>query len=233
VYGFRWSAWVICAVILTGIAASPLILHAEESLGIKPLHDLPLSQVQHMLPPRTDLLVEANAIERFLRDLDGTPPDWVALHGHGHDDPAHDERLFNLNRERDAKREGHGALSRVVAFVWSGVLSTYDADRGGFHVVLGPRFTKTSWGLVRFKYEDFFGSLIAIPLSRLSNRLQKEIKQGRAPDIDVVMVGTLVPEESIVYDFSHDEDGRGVVMPVVRVQDILYLYHRPSKLVQP
>lgn len=218
-------------MILTGIAASPLILSAEESLGIKPLHDLPLSQIQQVLPPRTDLLVEANAIERFLHDLDGAPPDWVTLHGHGHDDPAHDERLFTLNRERDARREGHAILNRVIAFAWSGVLSTYDADSGGFHVVLGPRFTKTSWGLVRFKYEDLFGNLIAIPPSTHSKRLQAEIKQGRAPDIDVVMVGRLVPEESIVYDFSHDEEGRGVVMPVVRVQEILYLYHFPAETV--
>lgn len=231
--GSRWSAWVICVIVLIGVEASPLVLRAEDSLGVKPLHAVPLSQVQHILPPRTELLVEADAIERFLRDLDGVPPDWVMLHGHGHDDPNHDERLFNLNRERDAKREGRSALNRVVAFAWSGVLSTYDPESGGFHVVLGPRFTKTRWGLVRFKYEDFFGNLIAIPPSIHSKRLQKEITQGRAPEIDVVMVGTLVPEESIVYDFSHDEDGRGVVMPVVRVQDILYLYHPSSKTVRP
>lgn len=214
-------------MMLTGGAASPVVLYAEESLGIKPLHELPLSLVQQVLPPRTHLLVDAEAIERFLRDLDGAPPDWVTLHGHGHADPAHDDRLFKLNRERDAKREGHATLNRVIAFTWSGVLSTYDPDSGGFHVVLGPRFIPTSWGLVRFKYEDLFGNLIAIPPSTHSTRLREDITQGRAPDIDVVMVGTLVPEESIVYDFSHDEDGRGVVMPVVRIQDILYLYHPP------
>lgn len=226
-FGSQLSTWVIGAAMLTGLAASPVILCAEESLGVRPLHNLSLSQVRGILPPRTSLLVDADAIERFLRDLDGAPPNWVTLHGHGHEDPAHDERLFNLNRERDAKREGHEALDRVVAVTWSGVLSTYDADSGGFHVVLGPRFTPTSWGLVRFKYEDFFGNLIAIPPSTHVNRLHEHITQGRAPDIDVVMVGTLVPEESIVYDFSHDEDGRGVVMPVVRVQDILYLSHLP------
>lgn len=205
--------------------AHPIVLFAEESLGIKPLHDLPLSQVQRVLPPHTHLLTDAYTIEQFLRDLDGAPPDWVTLHGHGHEDPTHDERLFNLNRERDAKREGHAVLKYVIAFTWSGVLSTYDADSGGFHVVLGPRFTETSWGLVRFKYEDLFGNLIAIPPAAHSKTLQDTIKQGRSPDIDVVMVGTLVPEESIVYDFSHDEEGRGVVMPVVRVQDVIYLYH--------
>ncbi len=225
-------AWVICAAVLTSVTSSPTTVCAEDALGVKPLHHLPLSQVQRVLPPSTHLLIDAGAIEQFLRELDGAPPDWVTLHGHGHEDPAHDERLFNLNRERDTKREGNIALHRVIAFVWSGVLSTYDQNSGGFHVVLGPRFTETSWGLVRFKYEDLFGNLIAVPASGRSKALQEEIGHGRSPDIDVVMLGTLVPEESIVYDFSHDEEGRGVVMPIVRVQDIVYLYHTSSDTVR-
>jgi hypothetical protein len=37
------------------------------------------------------------------------------------------------------------------------------------------------------------------------------------------LVGTLIPTESIVYDFSHDEEGLGMVMPVVRIEQVAYL----------
>jgi len=208
---------------LAVLATVPTVLFAEESLGIKPLHDIHLAHVQQLLPAGTHILIEASAIERFLSDLDGAPPDWRTVYGHGHDDAGHDDRLFQLNRDRDAKREGKDALRWLIAFAWSGELSTYDSESGGFRVVIGPRFTATRWGLVRFKYEDLFGNLIAIPPLPQRKVLQEEIRRGRSPEIDVVMLGTLTPEESVVYDFSHDEEGRGMVMPVVRIREIFYL----------
>jgi hypothetical protein len=39
----------------------------------------------------------------------------------------------------------------------------------------------------------------------------------------VAITGRLLPEESIIYDFAHDEPGQGMVMPVVRVEKIDYL----------
>jgi hypothetical protein len=39
-------------------------------------------------------------------------------------------------------------------------------------------------------------------------------------------MGRLVPEESIVYDFSHDEEGLGLIMPIVRIERIEYLLAR-------
>lgn len=37
------------------------------------------------------------------------------------------------------------------------------------------------------------------------------------------MTGRLISEESIVYDFSHEEEGRGLIMPVVRIERMDYL----------
>ncbi len=145
------------------------------------------------------------------------------VYGHGHHDPGHDERLFTLNRERDAKREGKEALHWRIAFVWSGELSRIDPESGGFPVVLGPRFTSTSWGQVRFKYDDLPGNLIALPSPPQREILLQRMSQGQSIEIDVVMVGTLIPEESILYDFSHDQEGLGLIMPVVRVQEVVYL----------
>jgi hypothetical protein len=38
----------------------------------------------------------------------------------------------------------------------------------------------------------------------------------------VAITGRLLPEESIIYDFAHDERGQGMVMPVVRVERVDY-----------
>ena len=72
----------------------------------------------------------------------------------------HDERLFTLNRERDAKRAGNPALTQRITFVWFGELSLYDAEAGGFRIALGPRLTPTRWGVVRFKCEDLPSNLV-------------------------------------------------------------------------
>jgi hypothetical protein len=90
-------------------------------------------------------------------------------------------------------------------------------------VVLGPRFTSTGWGLVRFKYEDLPGTLATIASPAQHKELSQQLGRDRSIEIDVVMIGTLIPEESLVYDFSHDQEGLGLIMPVVRVDTVLYL----------
>jgi len=82
---------------------------------------------------------------------------------------------------------------------------------------------RTMWGMVRFKYEDLPGNLTAVPAHDQRDVLLEHRRQGRSIDIHVVMAGTLIPDESIVYDFSHEEEGLGLIMPVVRVDQLLYL----------
>lgn len=205
----------------------PSPLFAEEPLGVTRLLPLGLNELRAQLPPGTQVLIEPAAIEQFLQSLDGTPPDWSVLYGHGHQDPDHDERLFNLNRERDAARNGKEALWQRIAFLWSGELSDYDPESGGFHVALGPTLTMTRWGVVRFKYEDLPGNLVARLTDEQEAAVKETKRRGLTMAIRVVMVGTLVPEESIVYDFSHDEEGVGLIMPVVRVDHLLYLHSPP------
>jgi hypothetical protein len=41
------------------------------------------------------------------------------------------------------------------------------------------------------------------------------------------MTGRLIPEESIVYDFSHEEEGLGLIMPFVRVEQVDCVMFRP------
>jgi hypothetical protein len=192
----------------------------EDIGGPGPLRLLALDNLQAILPSSTRLMVHPSAVEQLLTELDGQPPDWAAVYGRGHHDPGHDDRVFELNRERDAKREGRPALSNRLAFSWTGELSQYNPQIGGFPVALGPKFMKTSWGIVRFKPEEAPGNLSVTTDPFHREQFKRQLEQGQPVEIDVVMTGVLIPEESIVYDFSHDEEGLGLIMPFVRVERV-------------
>jgi hypothetical protein len=49
------------------------------------------------------------------------------------------------------------------------------------------------------------------------------VSKGERIEIDVAITGRLLPEESIIYDFAHDEQGQGMVMPVVRAERVDYI----------
>jgi hypothetical protein len=213
---------VLIAVSFSILLGLPPLGSGEETAGARPLVTVTPARLRSALPPDTHPLIETTAIEQFLDALEGGPPDWAAVYGHGHHDPNHDERLFNLNRERDAKREGNPSLQKRITFVWPGQLS-YDPQGRGFRVAVGPKFNSTRWGVVRFKPEDLPANLEAIPSSTQRTSLRKTLLRGKKVEITVVMTGRLIPEESIVYDFSHDQEGLGLIMPVVRVEQIDYL----------
>jgi hypothetical protein len=195
--------------------------------GSGPLRHLAIDGLAAFLPQGTTLMMRPDAVEEFLMELDGQPPDWSGVYGHGHHDPGHDDRLFALNRERDAKRQGKPALSKQVAFVWTGTLSRYDAAIGGYPVAIGPKFIKTSWGMVRFKPEEAPGNLSVAPDASHQIQVQRLLEQGQPVEIDVVMTGRLIPDESIVYDFSHDEEGLGLIMPFVKVERVDFVMPQP------
>lgn len=206
-----------------GLFATCSMALAEEPTVERPLVVLERAGIEAALPPDARPLIRADAIERFLDELDGTPPDWKAVYGLGHRDPEHDERLFELNRERDRRREGKPALQQRVTFVWPGELSGYEPESGGFRVAIGPKVNPTRWGWVRFKADGLPSNLVAIPPADLRELLRRKISNGEKVEIEVVMTGRLIPEESIVYDFAHEEEGRGLVMPVVRIEQVEYL----------
>jgi hypothetical protein len=212
----------VVLLILT-ICFLPSLTGAQEDVGIRPIQFVTLSQFAATLPSDIQLLDDAIAIEGFLESLEGSPPDWPAIYGEGHHDPGHDDRLFQVNRARDDCRAGNLALTRRVAFRWSGELSRFDPEWKGFSVALGPVLTSTRWGQVRFKSEDLPGELKAIPPAESLDRLLREIAAGKSVELAVIIIGRLIPDESIVYDFSHDQDGLGLIMPVVRVETVHYV----------
>ena len=218
------ALWVIVVLFLT--VGSVGEGWAEDALGTRPLLTIAPKDLHTILPPNCRILIDPHSIEQFLDALDRNPPDWGLVYGHGHHDPALDERLFTLNRERDAKRAGRNALQWTVAFLWSAELSRYDPTTGGFSLAIGPIFTPTKWGVVRFKPEEVPSNLVVIPEPSTRDVLRRQLDAGRKIDIEIAMVGRLIHDESLVYDFSHDEEGLGIIMPVVRIERVEYLLAR-------
>lgn len=208
------------ALLLVACLAPATIL-ADESFGVRPLR-LGMAAALAALPSQAHFLFDQAPIEQFLAQLDGVPPDWARVYGQGHHDPGHDERLFALNRERDAQREGKEPLQWLVTFVWLGELSRFDAQEGGFRVALGPKFNITTWGEVRFKHEDLPATLVALAGGETAG-LRARLQKGEHVEVDVLMTGRLIPEESLVYDFSHEAEGRGLIMPVVRIESVEFV----------
>jgi hypothetical protein len=217
-------ATLILLLSLSGLVILPATIQAEDGIELRPLRTIPPTQLASILPPDTQVLVERSAIEAFLAALEGAPPDWSTIYGRGHQDPEHDERLFNLNRERDAARAGNPVLNRRVAFVWPGELSGYDPDTRSYAVAVGPEFHPTGWGMVRFKPEEFPNNLRVRPNKKLADHISRSLAKHEKAHVLVVMAGVLIPFESIIYDFSHEEEGVGLIMPVVRVEQVEVLF---------
>jgi hypothetical protein len=193
----------------------------EDNAGTRPMLVATPQELQGLLPPDTTLLQNPVTLEQFLAALDGTPPDWAGLHGGHGTHPS--ERLFALNRERDGRRAGREALARRITFLWDGVLSGYVPDKGGFPVAIGPETIATTWGIVRFKPENLPAELVAAPPAHLKESLERKVARGEQVPVIVAMTGRLVPDESLIYDFAHEDPGQGMVMPMVRVERIDYL----------
>lgn len=196
---------------------------SEAISGTQPLLLASDADLSKVTPPDSHLLVSPETMEEFLVALDRTIPDWPLVYGMGHYDPLFDDRLFQLNRERDEQRKGKPALNRRITFCWSGRLSRYDSARGGFPVAIGPAFTRTAWGIVRFKPEELPANLTATAPADLRQRLENRIQNGQIIDLQVAMTGHLIAEESVIYDFSHEEEGQGLIMPVVQVEQVNYI----------
>lgn len=187
--------------------------------GIQPLEQVPQAQPLFTDASVRALLTPADQ-ELFLYGLDRQPPDWAQLH----DRPGEElgTRLFDFNRQRDTVREGHPLLSQRVAFWWSGVLGEYQEAHQGFSVVMGPEFTQTTWGLVRFKPLQLPHEMVAVPSAAGLRTLQDRRAKGEPVDIGILFTGLLIPWESIIYAFSHDGTEQGLIMPVVQVDGVRY-----------
>lgn len=218
--GSRLS-WVLAFFVLRAIpSAVHGTLPCEQAGSPPPLLATENDQWAAFLPADALLLEQPAVIERFLEALDGSPPDWSTVYGTNGE--GHDERLFALNRERDQARAGKAELGQRITFLWPGELSRYSEEQG-FRVAIGPKVIPTRWGDVRFKPDLLCSDLVIRPNPELADVLRARRARGERIEVVVVMTGRLVREESIIYDFAHEEPGRGMVMPVVQIERVDYL----------
>ena len=197
--------------------------------GIQPLIQLESQSLHQLIPKNIRPLLLPKEQEQFLQELEGHPPDWHTLQSLDHTEQS--ERLFQLNRARDETRLIHkDILQQPIAFLWSGFLRRYMPEYQGFLVALGPELTSTAWGIVRFKPMGLPDYLVAIPSLESAKQIQSQQQKGEQIAIGVLFFGTLVADESLIYSFSHDQKGDGMILPVVQIEDVRYFITRPNRL---
>ena len=201
---------------------SNIYSQTDSNKGVQPLLELDGQSIHDLIPASSQPLILSKEIEQFLLKLESVPPNWTQLR---HSDiTQQSERLFQLNRQRDKARAAKNALlEKPIAFLWAGILRQYLPAYQGFSLALGPELTNTSWGIIRFKPIDLPDYLVAVPSLVLGKELLVRQKQGERIEIVVICIGTLVPDESLIYGFSHDGHQKGMILPVVSVQNILYI----------
>ena len=210
--------------LVANLLIAPGFSHAQFSShppdGIAELFDLSSTPLHTQLPLHTRPLLTPNEQESFLRELEGAVPNWSLLH----DQPGEElgERLFDFNRARDEAREGHSLLRQRIAFLWSGILRKYVPEFRGFRVAMGPEFTPTQWGMVRFKPKGLPAEMIAVPSPSLRSLLQTQLDDGKEIEINILFIGRLIPSESVMYAFSHDDADQGMIMPVIQIEGVRY-----------
>ncbi len=194
----------------------------DEGYGIQPLHEQKGRTISHFIPASIQPLLLPVEIEQYLQKLEGNPPDWTQLH---HSDLAEQsERLFQYNRQQDSARENKTLLlKQPIAFIWSGFLRQYLTEFQGFTLALGPELTNTSWGLIRFKPIDLPDYVVAVPSIELRKSLLMRQKRGEHIEVMVVCIGTIISNESLIYAFSHEDHQKGMILPVVSIQSLIYL----------
>ncbi len=219
------SFFLVCVEILS---FNPLSAwgNTEDNIGIQPLQQRKEQSIQELLPPFVSPLFGPQEIEHFLERLEGNPPNWTQQH---HTDiTEQSERLFQLNRLRDAARlSKNEMLAQPIAFLWTGTLRQYLPEYQGFSLALGPVHTHTSWGTIRFKVLNLPDFLIGTATPDIQKELLARQKLGEHIEIAIVCIGTLIPEESVIYAFSHDTPQEGMILPVVSVQRLLYVLEIP------
>lgn len=188
--------------------------------GVKPLLSTEGKPLKTFVPEGIIFLNDAETLDLFLKKVEGQPPDWKFLFGSSVDERY--DRLFDEMEKRDAARVGNPTANQSVAFLWDGDLTSYRPQHKGFGVAIGPRQLPSPWGIVRFKIANQPSEMVAVPSSNLLPILEKKRSASEPVEITILFVGKLIPEESLMYDFSTAKEGEGMILPVVNLTEIYY-----------
>lgn len=205
--------------ILTWALFAPVTYGQDSTEGIRPLLILekPISTV---IPSGVMFLNNPKIVEEFMTKLEKHPPDWKYLYGKNVDERY--DRLFDESEKRDALRVGNPNLTQPIAFLWDGFLTRVRDDKSGFGVSIGPRHIPTSWGIVRFKLANEPREMTAMPPPKIFDALKQRRSQKEEVEIMILYRGTLAHAESLMYDFSTQKEGEGMILPIVELTQVDY-----------
>ena len=190
---------------------------APEGIRSLTVLDKPISTV---IPSGVIFLDESSVTEQFLRKLEGHPPDWAYLYGKNVDERY--ERLFDESEKRNTLRTDNPNLTQPIAFLWDGFLTRVRDDNPGFGVSIGPRYIQTSWGIVRFKLANEPREMTAMPTPKVFDVLKQRRSQKEEVPIMILYRGTLAHAASLMYDFSTQKEGEGMILPIVELTQVDY-----------
>ena len=190
--------------------------------GVRPLHVTQDDCWESLITKNTPFLNDPATVESFLKELESRPPDWKYLYGSNVDERY--DRLLAEMEKRDAVRIGHPMLKKRIAFLWHGSLTGYRPQHKGFGIAIGPAKIKTSWGIVRFKIAKDPFEMVAVPPATILEAIQERRGKGESVDVTILYQGTLIPEESLLYDFSTETEGEGMILPIVSLEQVDYVW---------
>ena len=190
--------------------------------GVRPLNLLGKKPLESFVPQGSTFLNESKSIEKFLTNLEGTPPDWKYLYGSNVDERY--DRLFEEMEQRDTARIGNPSLTQRLTFIWHGNLTEYRSEHKGFGVAIGPEKIETAWGIIRFKIAEHPFEMVAVPPPDLLESFKEKRAKGGQLDIIIMFTGKLIPEESLMYDFSTEKEGVGMILPIMELDQVDYLF---------
>ncbi len=214
------KAQLYCTFIALTLLPASGWAYADSTSGVATLQSFFHTTIRTTLPANTRPLFTPKEQETYLLEMEGTPPEWDTLHHQPGEE--HGERLFDFNRARDEQREGHPLLTQRVAFLWSGILRKFNPEQGGFTVAMGPDLTLTTWGIMRFKPVGLPNDMIAVPSEHHRASLNAKVLHKEEVEVIILFLGTLIPNESIMYAFSHDGNEDGMIMPFVQIDKVEY-----------
>ncbi len=198
----------------------PLAYGQDAPEGVRLLQVLE-KPVSAMISPGVIFIEAPQVTEEFLTSLEGQPPDWEFLFGTNVDERY--DRLFEESEKRDARRVGNPLLQQPIAFLWDGFLTSVRESKPGFAVSIGPRQIQTSWGIVRFKIAKLPLEMTAMPSTAMLEIIKQKRAQKEEVAILIMFQGKLIPEESMMYDFSTAKEGEGMILPIVNITQVDYI----------
>lgn len=207
-------------LIMSFVWCAPVAYGQEPPEGVRPLHILE-NPINSIISSGVSFIDAPEVAEEFLAHLEGHPPDWKFLFGKNVDERY--DRLFEESEKRDARRVGNPTLDQPIAFLWDGFLTSARENKAGFAVSIGPRHIQTSWGVVRFKIAMLPYEMTAMPSTKNFELIKQKRAQKEEVAIFILFQGHLIPEESLMYDFSIAKEGEGMILPIVNITQVDYI----------